>query len=214
MIFLDITAKKTGKTTINIDGELVLEDGEIAQIQRSRDIYVHKTGVITKDNFLGNCNGDIFFSISFYIVIGLVIIYLIMEYKKKKKGLYEYGRVRLLGLIIFITISYLWGIALLIYDFIHGTYYQSIYSIITTLKDYMYIFLMLIFPLAFVVTVLVTISNLKLLKKEGKSLKNMLGILLGGFFCLATIVSIMLQATHFNDKSLNAVFTEYIYIAL
>ena len=211
MIFLDITAKKTGKTTINIDGELVLEDGEIAQIQRSRDIYVHKTGVITKDNFLGNCNGDIFFSISFYIVIGLVIIYLIMEYKKKKKGLYEYGRVRLLGLIIFITISYLWGIALLIYDFIHGTYYQSIYSIITTLKDYMYIFLMLIFPLAFVVTVLVTISNLKLLKKEGKSLKNMLGILLGGFFCLATIVSIMLQATHFNDKSLNAVFTEYIY---
>lgn len=47
------------------------------------------------------------------------------------------------------------------------------------------------FPVAFVTSILVTVSNILLLRKEGKNWKNMLGLILGGFICVSTVFLIL-----------------------
>ena len=45
-------------------------------------------------------------------------------------------------------------------------------------------FSILTFPVAFVLSILIMISNINLMRKEGRNLKNMLGIVLGILLCI------------------------------
>jgi uncharacterized SAM-binding protein YcdF (DUF218 family) len=47
---------------------------------------------------------------------------------------------------------------------------------------------MVLFPIALVTFILVTISNIKLIMREGKSLRNLLGLFIGIFICLLTLL--------------------------
>ena len=208
-IHLDIVSKKSGKTKIIIEGDEVTDNKTERKIIE-RKIFVHKTGIITVGSYFGKCRGDISFIISFYIIIITVIIYLIKKYRQGvKNNLYSYSNARILGLVLFATITTIVDIFFFIYDYLLSEYHKSVSFFITTLTEDIGIFLILVFPIAFVLTILMTISNIKLLKEEGKRWTNMLGTLLGSFICLATLGVFFFESLR---VSFNIVFTTISYI--
>ena len=131
----------------------------------------------------------------------------------KKNKLYSYENARLLGAIIFISLVFIFDICLTGYDYFYG-YNKSLYQLIEGIQDDIYIVLILILPFAFIVTILAMISNLKLMKKEGKGWKNMLGIILGGFICLSTISVIIGKALTFSTNAFEVTITDYFFNAI
>ena len=201
IIRLDISSVKPGKTTIVIEGDDVSKESENGKRQIKRDVYVHKFGIITTDTYLGRCRGDTSFILSFYIIFLLIIINLIRMYvKNSKEKLYSYKNASRLGLIIFVTLTYLWHIAFYAYDLWFG-YHSSINSFIQTIRNSIHVFIIIVFPLSFILTILGTISNIKLLKREGKRMRNMLTILAGSFICIATLITISLNVIYIIDSS-------------
>ena len=197
-LHIDISSKKTGKTTLIIEGEENTEN-EARKIEIKRDIYVHKTGIITTSKFFGHCNGDISFIISLYIILILIIIYLIIKCKNSiNKQIYSYENVRLLGTIIFISILTVSHITFFIYD-LTNNYHESIGLLIEILADNIYMFLLFVFPIAVILIILITISNIKLMKKEGRSWKNMLGALLGGCIILSVIANVLFSVIIYTN---------------
>lgn len=158
--------------------------------------------MITTISYFGYCNGDISFIISMYIIVITILIYLSIKVVKNIKNKpYSYKNVRTLGLIIFICIPVFFNLAFFIYDYTYG-YYNSIDKLLTTIQDDISMFLLFILPIAFILTILILISNLKLLKKEGKTWKNMLGTILGSFICIFTLTITFLNiiSTGVNDN--------------
>ena len=65
--------------------------------------------------------------------------------------------------------------------------YQGIIDTINGLLN-MYSFTMVLFPIVLIVSILVVLSNIVLIKKEGFNVRNVLGIILGLFLCVFTVL--------------------------
>ena len=201
-IHFEIDPVKPGVGTVKI------KDNDSKEVI-NKLIYVHKFGIITLGNFFGYCIGDISFIISFYIIFMLVLIHLFKEYIiNKKNNLYSYKNSRLLGLIIYLSIIYFIHLFFFIYD-LKANYYNSVMNLLTFLQNDITLFMFIIFPFFIIITILVTISNFILLKKEGKKWTNLLGLLLGGFICVATLISFIAKIF-----AINSVIYTYFYSLL
>lgn len=133
---------------------------------------------------------------------------MIKKYKKNK--LYSYENARLLGAITFVSLVFIFDLCLTCYDYFYG-HNKSIYQLIEGIQNDIYIVLALILPFAFIVTILAMISNLKLLKKEGKGWKNMLGIILGGCICLSTLIAIIGKGIHYSSNIFEITLSDYFF---
>ena len=183
-ISIVIKSIKPGKTYLKI----YKDDNQKKDVYHL-SVYVHPFGVVTVGSYLGKCDGDISFLFSFYIIVFLILVELIRDYLKcKKENLYSYKNVKSLGLIIYIIGQFIFSLFFFIYDYLSG-FSQSLDGLISSLKDNMSFLIFISFPLAALVTILVMISNIKLMMREGKTYRNMLGVILGGTICLAIIVN-------------------------
>ena len=197
-----IKAKKPGK------GSLYLSHGE-GEFAESKMFYVHKTGVITDNNIFGYSRGSEIIPISLSIILIYLLCILIKIYKKNvKENMYQYKNIFYLGIIIFLSVFILNNMM----SFIH---YQGIYDTINKTISSISFLSFFMFPVALVTFILVTISNIVLIKKEGKSLKNILGLLFGIFLCVLTLVpdnlyKFMMKTQIVNIYNLNS-FGPYIY---
>ena len=135
--------------------------------------YVHNNGVITNGLFFGDCTGCNAVIISVAVYLFLMLIHLIVKYVTlEKRSFYSYDNVLYLGLIIFAFFF--------IYAVCKGIYYKSgIYGAFQQALSSSEGFVTFTFPLVIVTTVCVTASNIKLIRKEGRTWKNMLGVILG-----------------------------------
>ncbi len=135
--------------------------------------YVHKNGVITSEQFFGDCTGcqAVYACILIYLV--LILVYLFVKYIiLEKNNFYSYDNVLYLGLIIyafFFIFAVIIGICRK--GGIYGVFLHAIGS-----SEY---FVLGTFPLVIATTFFVTMSNIKLIRKEGRTWKNMLGVFLG-----------------------------------
>ena len=149
---------------------VMFDDGETPSLAV---FYVHKNGVITYERFFGDCTGSnvVIFSAMIYIL--LLSVYFIVKHREQvKKSLYSYDNVLSMGLIIFtFFLAYTQGKAMFYKDGISGAFLQAVSSSQG--------FILLTFPLVIVTTVFVTISNIQLIRKEGRNWKNLLGLFLG-----------------------------------
>ena len=173
-IFFKVKSISEGKTFIDI----INKDNQTFLFKH---LYVHKFGIITYDDYFGDSTCSVIVPISITILIGYILILIIKKYKEElNKNMYQYKNVAILGLIVF-----------LIFAFINQLFsiinYKGLMYIIRVIIGLCGIFSILLLPVAFIVSILVTVSNIVLVKKEGFNLKNLLGILLGGMFCLATV---------------------------
>ena len=144
--------------------------------------YVHTFGIISKNTFLGRMSNDLVIPISIVIYIGFLLYYLIKKYlRSKKEDIYQYKNITYLGIIIFLSAMFIQQLLQLI------SYNGMLYSIRSFIYSLSFLSFIL-FPVAIIVSIFVIISNVILLKREGFTWKNMLGIILGILIILLTII--------------------------
>ena len=149
---------------------LSFECGDITSIGV---FYVHGNGVITRDKFFGDCTGMPVINLCILLYIVAIFGCFIAKYRASvRKSLYSYDNVLYLGLIIFSLFLIITQIEALTYkNGISGAFYQAISSTQS--------FVILTFPVVIVTTVLVTVSNITLMRKEGRTWRNLLAVILG-----------------------------------
>ena len=159
--------------------------------------YSHHFGIITRNTFFGKSNGDIVIPISIILFLGTIIIRLFMQLRKDvRENFYQYKNVRTLGIIIFLVFVFLEQLMTPVnYDGLDETMRVTLgtASIIS----------IFVLPVAFVMFILVSITNVQLMLKEGKNWRNMLGFFLGILLCFITLIP------HFINQFLqNATFVD------
>ncbi|MBR4744302.1 MAG: YdcF family protein [Oscillospiraceae bacterium] len=148
---------------------------------------VHAFGVITENSFFGWTRGGRVISAGAALWLVYLLISMIREYRRDMRAsLYRYRNVRDLGLILFIAGTLL--------GFAPGVVScRSLFDTASVIMNATGTFSSLLLPLAFVSFVLVTLSNLQLMRREGRNWRNLLGCFLGVFVCLATVFPYVLS---------------------
>ena len=186
--------------------ELNMDYGDFFSINR---LYVHKNMVITNNNFFGYSRGSEIIPVSLSILLVYLLLLLINMYKKNvKENVYQYKNVAYLGIIIFMSFFTFSNI-------ISIFHYDGLFSTVNKMISSMNFVSLFLFPIAFITFVLVTISNINLIRKEGKSFKNLLGLFLGIFVCVLTflpeyIYGVLMQTQVVDIYNLNSA-GPYIY---
>ncbi len=143
-------------------------------------IYVHRFGIITVGSWFGGCTGGFMVPLSLLIVLVLLTAGRIAGLRDDvRRNLYSYRNIIHLALIIFMCFLCL---ELLRVTLNFNGIDASIDAVVSSAEAFSYIVL----PAAFITFLLVTLSNLNLMRKEGVNWHNMLGFLLGLCLCLMT----------------------------
>ena len=171
---IKIKSKSEGKTYITI------ENPE-SEFNFLFSVYVHKFGVITYNEYMGDCNGSIIIPLSIIIILIYILYLLFISYKKNVKiNMYEYKNITYLGTGVFIFFSII-SQTLAIFR------YKGLIDTIDKILN-AFSFTIVLLPIAFVVSIFIILSNISLVRKEGFNFKNVLGIFFGAFLCFSTIL--------------------------
>ncbi len=163
-ISFKLKSMNRGKAYINIDGD----NSSTCYL-----VYVHSFGIITLDRFLGDSDGDLLFQISSIVIMVSLIAYLIKKYKESRdRNFYNYKNIVYIGTIIFFSFS-------LIDQILKLMRYHNVYDIISGVVNSAILLSMLVLPVIIIVSLLVITSSVVLIRKEGFTWKNMLGVFLG-----------------------------------
>ncbi len=170
---IKIKSKKPGRVFLSSD---------YGDYKEKKLLYVHKSMIITDNNYFGKSTASEIIPISLTILLVYILYILISRYRNfKKENLYQYKNIAYLGIIIFISF-------LTLSNFLSIFNYYGLFDTIEkTIKSMSFISYIL-FPIAVITFILVTISNINLIRKEGLSLRNLLGLFLGIFICLSTLL--------------------------
>ena len=135
--------------------------------------HIHNNGVITNATYFGDCTGSGTLILWFALYLTAILAFLVVKYfMLEERSFYSYDNVLYLGLIIFAVFFIYSQIRSIFYKAgINGAFYQSMISSQN--------FVIFTLPLVIVTTVFVTFSNIRLIRKEGRTWKNMLGVILG-----------------------------------
>ncbi|MBR6033769.1 MAG: YdcF family protein [Clostridia bacterium] len=173
-LYIKVERIGEGKTHLYIndsqDDELFLES-----------IYVNKFGIITVNQYMGDSTCSIAIPIAITIWLMYVLYLLIISYKKStNENMYRYKNIAYLGIIIFVAIA-------IVNQFLALFNYNGFINTINAVLQ-MFSFTTALLPIAFVVSILMIISNILLIRKEGFSISNVLGILLGVVLCFSSVL--------------------------
>ena len=145
-------------------------------------VYIHPTGVIAENTYFGYSNGCVVFPIAITIFLAYLCFNIKREYDSDMdRSLYQYENILDLAFLIFF-VYFLLIHALSIYN------YQGLASTAMKVLGSASTFSFLALPVAFVISIYVSISNIILMKKEGRSRRNMLGFFMGLLCCFLTLL--------------------------
>ncbi|MBQ4231775.1 MAG: YdcF family protein [Lachnospiraceae bacterium] len=144
--------------------------------------YVHKSGVITHEDFFGDYGGSKISNSLWCLYLIFVIIHFIRRYVTcMKENIYQYRNILFLGFIIYLSYA--------LFVFSSGAIKGGgLIDQVLAYTDSMSTFATITFPIVVIMTIAVSASNIKLMKREGINWRNMLGIILGITLCLGVVV--------------------------
>ena len=145
-------------------------------------LYVHKSGVITRDEYFGDCKGILAVRIGVCIYLAILLGILIAKLRSSmRRSLYQYRNILYFGLIIFMT-------AVLLIQALSVNSNNGIIGILSIMMSTAENFAILTFPLIAITAILVTVSNIQLIRKEGRTWRNMLACILGIFLGILALL--------------------------
>ncbi len=179
-----VTVKSVAKGNVLLQ---VFDKDDSEQNLYSEVLYVHRSGVITENNYFGDITDGWLISTTMTLYLAIALYGLITSFQKNvRDNLYQYRNVRHLGLIIYL-LSFLLGQALsILTDRGLMDLINSVLSSVITLSS-------ILLPIAFVMFIFVTISNIQLIRNEGRNWRNMLGCILGMVLCVSTLFPWVLE---------------------
>ena len=144
-------------------------------------VYVHHFGVITQQTYFGMCSGVWLIPAAIILYLALLLFGMIRTYHSDvEENLYQYRNVTSLGLVVYLGF-------LLLDHLLMGARFSGIDDSIRELLNSAKGFALLSLPVAFIISLIMTVSNIKLMMKEGRTWRNMLGTILGVLICLGII---------------------------
>ena len=171
---IDFSSVRPGKTHVQV---LFGQEPQIYFI-----LYTNVFGVITYDTAFGDSTGDVAIPITLLLFLAAILWFVIRGYRADvKRSMYQYRNVMELGLIVFLCFLML-NVAKQCFNY--GGLIDSVKDFLGTIS----FFSEIVLPVAFVLSLLVTASNISLMRKEGRTWRNMLGMFLGIGLCVLTIV--------------------------
>ncbi|MBR6718774.1 MAG: YdcF family protein [Oscillospiraceae bacterium] len=178
MFKVDLHALKAGKAY----AEVTLPNGDAAL----ETVYVHKNGVIALNTYLGRSRGSSSYLIAAFLSIALALVLAIHAYRAARNAcMYQYACAGLFGLILFLSFTLLDFLLVVTGD-------RSPEQVLMFLLNSCSMFAGVLLPVAFLMSLFVTANNVILLKREGFTWRNMLGTILGGFLCCASLTPMVL----------------------
>ncbi len=165
--------------------------------------YVHKSGIITENSFIGTTNNFFIIGIEFVLFLLLLLIHRIfMCIRIAKDNMYSYELSGNMGVALFIFLGFIFFTLVSIKQ---GMSFYRIYILIDCLAAIFLIFAYLAIPFLLIMSVFLLISNITLIRREGKKVTNVLGIVLGVFLFLLTFSGnfahyLLREYTNFNQR--------------
>ena len=201
---LTFTGENAGRTFIEI-----LLRGKDVYLDR---FYVHASGAIAKGTLFGESAGAWCIPWAVFLYLALLLWHVIRTFRKEvRQNLYQYRNIRNLGLIIYLSALLVFLAPLLFRS-------RSIDDTIRAILNSAASFATFALPVAFVVSILVTISSIQLMRKEGRTWRNMLGFFLGLLLCVCTLFPTLLgnylQQAAFVDVHKESSIALYIELAV
>lgn len=170
---IELKSIKEGKTNVVVSYD---------DFSKSETFYVHKFGAITQNEYLGRSSNDVIIPIVIILYSSIVLFVLINKYRESiKKNLYQYKNIAYIAMIMFL-------IGFIINNFIGIFQNKGIIQYLHHTIKSINFFAVMIFPIMAITSILVLISNINLIKKEGFSKRNLLGILLSILVLVSTVV--------------------------
>ena len=183
-----VKSKKAGKVYLYLD---------YGEIKDSNVLYIHKNMVITDNTFFGKSTGSEVIPISISIILLYSLYLLIKKYRScLKENIYQYKNIAYLGLIIYISFFALYNVLSIIN-------YQGLFETVNRVIDSLLFISIILLPISLIIFSLVTISNIILIRKEGKSLRNLLGLFLGIIICILTLLPDYVYNLLMKSKTIN-----------
>ncbi|MBR5641743.1 MAG: YdcF family protein [Firmicutes bacterium] len=172
-LFLEFRSVHEGRAYVDVYGP-----GEYQAFFR---LFSHKTGILTLDEFLGDCTGSrtIPLAIAVYLLL-LIYTFSVRLRQSVRENLYRYRNIFYIGLLIFLSF-------LLIDQVLRTVTYRGPIATISGMLSAMQGFSVITLPVAFVLAVFVTATNIQLMRREGRNWRNMLGCFLGVLLCFGTV---------------------------
>ena len=189
---ITVRSKNPGRAFVSLkDGDKYLSSLKV--------LFVHRNGIITADDYFGNFTGSFIVRAGLVIYMAILLMDLIIMYRRGlKKNLYLTRNILICGLIIFMAGSFLMNLLNLL-----TVPEMGLYEIFGNFMGFLETFAIFTMPVAVVMAILATASNMRLLQKEGRTWRNMLAIILSLMLCIATItpvtVAYFLQNTRLID---------------
>ena len=146
-------------------------------------LYVHSNGIITSEDYFGDFTGSFFIRVSLAVYLAILLMDLIIMYiRSLRKNIYRSRNILSSGLIIFLSGSFLMNLVNLVR--IHN---MGLMDVLSSFLDFLQTFAILTMPIAVLMAILATTSNIRLLRREGRSWRNMLATILSIFLLIATV---------------------------
>ena len=147
-----------------------------------KTVYVNPFGMITEESPVGRSTGSWSIDAAAIVFLAVLLVGLLIHIRKEMhRDLYQYKNVRNIAFAL-ILITLLAEQLINIFSNNGGVVDSA-----KMLLNFTRLFSFVVLPAAFITFVLVTISNIRLMKNEGRNWKNMLGCILGITVCLGTI---------------------------
>lgn len=137
-------------------------------------------------DWLNNTRGGLVLNIGYLVLLAaLTVLVFVRYFTSVRENQYRYRNILMFGLGVFLSflmIDHLWGLIR----------YDARDAVVHAVLSAVHTFSIVALPIAFVLSILVIISNIDLLRKEGRTWRNTLGILLSLLLLVSTLAPILL----------------------
>ncbi|MBQ4383107.1 MAG: YdcF family protein [Firmicutes bacterium] len=172
-LYVTYRAVGTGGTVLSIEGSGV---GSM--------LYAHKSGILTENTYFGPVRGGWIVHAAAVVYLAFLILVLYGVYRENiRECMYQYRNITFLGILIYLAFLFIRQIRFLIQD-------ASLEQMISNLLG-SGVFSLFSLPVVLLVSVFVTISNIQLIRREGRSIRNLLGLILGVVLCFGIIIPVL-----------------------
>ena len=150
------------------------------------EIRVHPTMIIYENDYVGSVGNMLIvrYEIAFLFLIATVNLIISLR-KHMRINMYSYRIMYYVGALVYSAVNFLsWTLGCIT----PGPWKDRLYTVYSGLVDISAGLPVLFFPVVVGFSVLLSVSNIVLLKKEGFRIRNMLGIGLGLFLIVMTVI--------------------------